>query len=103
MIFAERILDPAKRAKIEGSTSGLWNVRDELPEVLRNKIPENQPSWMAFVQAIKDVDMGHIREGVRKFKEKAANEARVNADITFLKQRAANATSTNVNSPTKAI
>ena len=58
---------------------------------------------MAFAQAIKDVDMGHIHEGVRKFKEKAANEARVNADITFLKQRAANTTSTNVNSPTKAI
>ena len=34
MIFAEKILDLAKRAKIETSTSGLWNVRDELPEVL---------------------------------------------------------------------
>ena len=34
MIFAEKILDIAKRAKIEGSTSSLWNVRDELPEVL---------------------------------------------------------------------
>ena len=103
MIFAERILDLAKRVKIEGSTSGLWNVRDELPEVLCEKIPENQPSWTAFAQAIKDIDMGHIREGVRKFKEKAAGEAQVNADITFLKQRAANATSTNVNSSTKAI
>jgi hypothetical protein len=103
MIFAEKILDLAKRAKIEGSTSGLWSVRDELPEVLREKIPENQPSWTAFAQAIKDVDMGHIREGVRKYKEKAANDAQVKADIIFLKQRTANAAMGNVNSPTKGI
>ena len=105
-IFAEKILDLAKRAKIETTASGLWNVRDELPEILREKIPENQTSWTAFAQAIKDVDMGHIREGVRKYKEKAANEARVNADLNFLKQRAAagaNVIAGNINPPTKAI
>jgi hypothetical protein len=71
--------------------------------VLREKIPENQASWMAFGQAIKDVDMGHIREGVRKYKEKAANDTQVKADINFLKQRTANATAGSINSPTKAI
>ena len=103
MIFAEKILDLAKRAKIEMSTSGLWNVRDELPEVLREKIPENQPSWTAFAQAIKSVDMGHIREGVRKYKEKAASDAQMKADISLLKQRTANAAMGNVDSPTKTI
>jgi hypothetical protein len=106
MIFAEKILDLATRAKIEASTSGLWNVRDELPEVLREKIPENQTSWTAFAQAIKGVDMGHIREGVRKYKEKAASDAQVKADISFLKQRTAAGSSlgnTQVNSPTRAI
>ena len=102
MIFAEKILDLAKRAKIETTTSGLWSVRDGLPEVLREKISENQASWTAFAQAIKDVDMGHIREGVRKHKEKAANDAQVKADIQLLKQRTANAMG-NINSPTKAI
>jgi hypothetical protein len=58
---------------------------------------------MAFGQAIKDVDMGHIQEGVRKYKEKAANDAQVKADINFLKQRTANATAGSINSPTKAI
>jgi hypothetical protein len=80
-------------------------VRDALPEVLREKIPENQTSWTAFVQAIKDVDMGHIREGVRKYKDKAAKEARVDADLNLLKQRTGgtNTGSMPVNSPTKAI
>jgi hypothetical protein len=102
MIFAEKILDLAKRAKVEKSTSGLWTVRDELPEVLREKVPENQASWTAFAQAIKDVDMGHIREGVRKHKEKTANDAKVKADINFLmKQRTVNTAIGD--SPTKAI
>ena len=103
MIFAEKILDLAKRAKIETSTSGLWNVRDELPEILREKIPENQASWMAFAQAIKDVDMGHIREGVRKYKDKAASDAQVKVDINLLKQRTANVATGNINLLTKAI
>jgi hypothetical protein len=44
MVFAEKILDLAKRAKVEASTSSLWSVRDELPEILREKIPEGQAS-----------------------------------------------------------
>jgi hypothetical protein len=104
IIFAERILDLATRAKVETTTSGLWSVRDELPEILREKIPEGQASWTAFAQAIKSVDMGHIREGVRKHKEKAASDAQVKADINFLKQRtAAASTVASLNSPTKAI
>ena len=103
MVFAEKILDLAKRAKVEASTSGLWKVRDELPEILREKIPENQASWTVFAQAIKDVNMGHIREGVRKYKEKAASDAQMKADINLLKQRTAGTTLGNINSPTKAI
>ena len=88
---------------MEDSTSGLWNIQDELPEVLREKIPENQPSWTAFTQAIKNVNMGHIHEGVRKYKEKTASDTQMKADINYLKQRTANTTIGNINSPTKAI
>lgn len=104
-VFAEKILDLAKRAKIEMTTSSLWTVRDELPEILRDKVPENQASWTAFAQAIKAVDMGHIREGVRKYQEKTASEAQMKADINLLKQRTANTVMGpgHANSPTKAI
>ena len=37
IILAEKILDLAKQAKIEESTSGLWKVRDNLPETLSVK------------------------------------------------------------------
>ena len=74
-----------------------------MPEVLRERIPEVQANWIVFTQAIKGVNMGHIREGVRKYKEKAAHDAKVNTDINFLKQHTANATVGSLNSPTKAI
>ena len=102
-IFAEKILNLAKQVKIKTTTSGLWNVRDELPEVLREKVPENQASWIAFAQAIKDVEMGHIQEGIRKHRKKMANNAKIKADISFLKQCAAAGTTGNVSSPTEAI
>jgi hypothetical protein len=81
----------AMRIKTEelGKMEKYRGEEDELPEVLREKIPENQASWSKFAQAIKDVDMGHIREGVRKHREKAANEAQMKADINLLKQRTA--------------
>jgi hypothetical protein len=103
IVFAEKILDLAKRAKVEETTSGLWKVRDELPEILREKIVEDQASWTVFAQAIKSIDMGHVREGVRKYKEKTASDAQMKADINYLKQRTANAATGDINSPTKAI
>ena len=65
VIFAEKIIDLAKRAKIKTTTSlGLLTLRDNLPEVLRDKIPENQADWTLFANAIKAVELGHIRKGV---------------------------------------
>jgi hypothetical protein len=45
--------------------------------VLREKVLENQTSWIAFAQVIKNIDMGHIREGVRKHREKMASDAKI--------------------------
>ncbi len=68
--FAENAINLARRAKIDTGTSSLWVVRDALPEVIREKVPENQTSWETFCAAIKAVDMGHIRDGVRKHNER---------------------------------
>ena len=79
--FVENALDLAQRAKIEKGTSLLWVVRDGLPEVLCEKVTENQASWTTFRDAIKAIDMGHIRDGVRKHNEKVAEGAKMRADI----------------------
>jgi hypothetical protein len=79
--FAENALNLAQRAKIDTGTSSLWVVRDRLPEVIREKVSENQTSWATFCAAIKAVEMGHIRDGVRKHNEKAAEAVRMKEEI----------------------
>ena len=103
IIFAKKILDIVTRAKIETTTSGLYILRDNLPEVLREKIPENQKDWMTLCQAMEGVEMSQIREGVRKYKEKAASDARVQAEIDSLKRRTTILPTNIFNLPTKAI
>ena len=75
-MFTANALNLAQKAKIDTGTSSLWVVRDGLPEVIRKKVPENQTSWTTFCEAIKVVDMGHIRDRVRKYNEKTAEGRR---------------------------
>ena len=67
VVFAEKILDLVKIKKT--TTLGLSTLRDNLLEVLHEKVSENQSSWIKFVNAIKTVELGHIKEGVQKHKE----------------------------------
>jgi len=97
--FAENALNLARRAKIDTGTSSLWVVRDGLPEVIREKVPENQTSWATFCAAIKAVDMGHIRDGVRKHNERAEEAVRMREEIVNDLKRA----QALVASPTAAI
>ena len=65
-------------------------------------MPENQASWTSLTNAIKGIELGHIREGVRKYKERAAETEKFQAQITLLEQcTASNAVL--LNSPTKPI
>jgi len=97
--FAENAINRAQRAKIEKGTSSLWTVQDELPEVIREKVPENQTSWEMFCAAIKAVEMGHIRDRVRKHKERVEEKASIREEIVSDLKR----TQVVVASPTAAI
>ena len=69
VVFAEKILDLAKQAKIKKTTTlGLFTLKDNLLEVLHEKVSENQSSWIKFVNVIKTVELGHIKEGVQEHK-----------------------------------
>ena len=79
--FVENALNLAQRAKIDMGMSSLWVVQDGLPEVVCEKVPENQTSWVTFCAAIKAVDMGHIRDGIRKHNERVEEGARMREAI----------------------
>lgn len=82
--FAEKALDLARRAKIDTGSSSIWTVCDNLPDIIKDKVSETQATWTTFCQAIKDVDLGHIRDGVKKHKERVAERNAIALRISRL-------------------
>ncbi|KAJ7483595.1 hypothetical protein FB451DRAFT_1029341, partial [Mycena latifolia] len=66
--FATRLLDIAREVGIADNTGGIWQSRDALPEVIREKVLAAQATWIMYTNAIKAVDRVHIRKGVEKAK-----------------------------------
>jgi hypothetical protein len=98
-IFADKLLDLAKRAKFEKTTTSIWQVRDNLPDILKSKIGESHTDWMAFCKAIKDVDPSHICDGVRKHTKRIAEKHAMEARLARIEQ----ATTARPSSPTAVI
>jgi hypothetical protein len=59
-------------------------VRDNLPDIIKDKVSESQTSWKAFCNAIKAVDLSHIRDGMRKYKEREADKQAIAARLAQL-------------------
>ncbi|KAJ7202513.1 hypothetical protein GGX14DRAFT_653525 [Mycena pura] len=66
--FATRLLDIAREAGIADTSGGIWQSRDALPEVIREKVPATQTTWVTYTNAIKAVNRIHIRGGIVKAK-----------------------------------
>ncbi|KAJ7256199.1 hypothetical protein B0H12DRAFT_1016043 [Mycena haematopus] len=64
--FASRLLELARLAGIAATPSGIWQSRDALPEVLREKVPSMQADWTSYTAAIRQVDRVYLRESVAK-------------------------------------
>ncbi|KAJ6542995.1 hypothetical protein B0H19DRAFT_1172558 [Mycena capillaripes] len=77
--FAEHMLELAKLAGIDSTASGIWQVRDELPDVIRDKVFTSQKDWKSFTDSIKGIDRVHIREGAKKAKKARDIERTVEA------------------------
>ncbi|KAJ7255441.1 hypothetical protein B0H12DRAFT_1287911 [Mycena haematopus] len=64
--FASCLLELAQLAGIAATPSGIWQSRDALPEVLREKVPSMQADWTSYTAAIRLVDRVYLRESVAK-------------------------------------
>ena len=77
-IHVKKLLDMAKRAKIDAGTASMVFVRDKLPEVIKDKVNKSHTSWSTFCTAIEAVDKAYIRDGIRKHRESQARFDLVN-------------------------
>lgn len=75
--FAVRLLELAKLAGIDATASNIWQARDALPEVIREKVPLTQKNWTSFTDTIKGIDCVYIREGAAKARKELEMERTV--------------------------
>jgi hypothetical protein len=79
--WADRMATIVKGAKIESTTTYIGHVRKELPKMLRELIGTGHADWTAFLKAVRDADIDHIRDGAdiwrREQEEKEALKKRI--------------------------
>ena len=83
--FAERALSLARQVKINKGSNSIWKVRNELPEIIRQKVKETYPTWDEFCIAIKEVDMSHIRDRMKKYQKEKEEKERMESMIASLR------------------
>ena len=98
-IFADKLLHLAKHAKFEKTTTSIWQGCDNLLDILKSKIGESHTDWTAFCKAIKDVDLSHICDGVRKYTKCITEKQAMEVRLARIEQ----ATTTRPPSPTAII
>jgi len=86
VIWAEAVLALAKLAKVKKSAVLIWQVREWLPEIVRDLLVEEYTNWEMFTGAVKGLSMGKLKEGKIKLekrrKDKEAMERRVRASVS---------------------
>ncbi|KAH7918390.1 hypothetical protein BV22DRAFT_1024671 [Leucogyrophana mollusca] len=72
--WATKVLSMAQKAKIDQTDIIIWQVRRNLPLVIRDLIATEFATWDDFIKEVRDLKMERIREGLEK-------ERRRNGDI----------------------
>ena len=67
--WADKMTTIVKGTKLENTTTYIGHVRKELPKLLREKVGAGHVDWSTFLQAIRDVDIDYIRDGVEIWKK----------------------------------
>jgi hypothetical protein len=67
--WADKMLVIVQGAKLEETTTYIGHIRKELPKLLREKVGAGHADWIKFLQAVREVDIDHIRDGVEVWKK----------------------------------
>ena len=67
--WADKVTILVNEASITSKTTHIWQVRDKLPDAIKDVVKSTHADWTAFLQAVRDVDLQHIRDAVSKRKK----------------------------------
>ena len=62
--WADKMATTIKSAGLEKTTTYVRQVRKDLPVILREKVGTGHKNWEAFLQAVCDVEIEHIRDSM---------------------------------------
>lgn len=92
IVWADKMATIVKGAKIETTTTYIGHVRKELPKLLREKVGAGHTDWTAFLQAIRDIDIDHIRDGVDIWKKEQEEQLALKKRVQQLEKLTASPT-----------
>jgi hypothetical protein len=90
--WADKMATNVRGAKLDKSTTYIGHVRRELPKLLREKVGVGHTSWTAFIQAVRDVDIDHIRDGAEIWKKEQQEQDNFKKRIQQLEKLTASPT-----------
>lgn len=90
--WADKMATIVKGAKIETTTTYIGHVRKDLPKLLREKVGAGHTDWTTFLQAVRDVDIDHIRDGVSIWKKEQEEQSALKKRIQQLEKLTASPT-----------
>ena len=90
--WADKMATIVKGAKIETTTTYIGHVRKELPKLLREKVGAGHADWTTFLQAIRDVDVDFIRDGVDIWKKEQNEQEALRKRVQQLEKLTASPT-----------
>ena len=90
--WADKMEMIVRGAKIVTMTTYIGQVRKELPKLLREKVGAGHADWAAFLQAVRDVDTDHIRDGMSIWKKEREEQEAVKKRLQQLEKLIASPT-----------
>ena len=90
--WADKMLTVVRGAKLEQTATYIGHVRKELPKLLREKVGAGHKSWTDFLQAVRDVDVNYIRDGMEIWKKEQQEQDIIKKRIQQLEKLTASPT-----------
>jgi hypothetical protein len=85
--WADEMAAIVKGAKLEATTTYIGHVRKELPKVLKDKVGTVHADWGAFLQAVRDVDIEHIKDGADTWRKEQDTRKKEQDEQETLRKR----------------
>ena len=90
--WADKMGTIVRGAKLDTTSTYIGHVRKELPKLLREKVGAGHADWKAFLQAVRNVDLDHIRDGVSIWKKEQEEQETIKKRIQQLEKLTASPT-----------